>query len=466
MGLYYEPAQRRCGDFVPFSWKGRYHVFYLQEGDWRHVSTADLVSYEDHGVAIPRGEDDAQDAMVATGSVVAHEGRFYAFYCGMNAAKAQAGGYAEVLMRATSDDLAHWVKDESWRMPPDTARYDRAAWRDPLVIWMPQESCYWMLLTAQLRDGPAAALVDARRRGVGCVALYTSQDLDHWESQGPICYPGWYDALECPDLFRMGDWWYLVFSQYRDIWVTRYRMARDPRGPWLVPADDALDGRAFYAAKTAPGPEGRVLFGWLADREGGVDSNAYVWGGSLMAHVLQQRSDGTLAAGPPSSRLAALGADLPPWQPEAAYGVWKRDARGWHADARRGPAYLELGPAPNRFSLRARIRWTPGTGRVGLVYRGQPGLNDGYLLMIEPGRGRLTLDRWLRSWYREPLSRPVRLGAESADLTVMAAGDEIVAYVDDTVALSGRICDLQDGALGLLVAEGGASFEEISIRGG
>ena len=66
-----------------------------------------------------------------------------------------------------------------------------------------------------------------------------------------VLVAGLYFTHECPDLFRMGEWWYLVFSEFSERCVTRYRMARSLAGPWLAPAEDTFDGRAFYAAKTA-----------------------------------------------------------------------------------------------------------------------------------------------------------------------------------------------------------------------
>lgn len=42
-------------------------------------------------------------------------------------------------------------------------------------------------------------------------------------------------ANECPDFFKMGDWYYLVFSNYTDGFCTYYRMSRSPKGPWITP---------------------------------------------------------------------------------------------------------------------------------------------------------------------------------------------------------------------------------------
>lgn len=52
MTIYYEPAGGRCGDFVPFWWAGRYHLYHIQDRGWEHLSTSDMVHFEEHPTAI------------------------------------------------------------------------------------------------------------------------------------------------------------------------------------------------------------------------------------------------------------------------------------------------------------------------------------------------------------------------------------------------------------------------------
>jgi hypothetical protein len=67
----------------------------------------------------------------------------------------------------------------------------------------------------------------------------------------PFWSPGLYYTHECPDLFKMGDWWYLVYSTFTERSVTHYRMSRSLHGPWQAPENDTFDGRAYYATKSA-----------------------------------------------------------------------------------------------------------------------------------------------------------------------------------------------------------------------
>ena len=55
---------------------------------------------------------------------------------------------------------------------------------------------------------------------------------------------------EMPDLFKIGDWWYHIVTEYSDRSKMVYRMSKSLEGPWIAPKDDAFDGRAYYAGRT------------------------------------------------------------------------------------------------------------------------------------------------------------------------------------------------------------------------
>ena len=83
----------------------------------------------------------------------------------------------------------------------------------------------------------------------GRVVAFTSKDLKNWQFQGDFWVAGKYTMIEMPDLFKIGDWWYLIYTEYSDQSKTRYVMSQSLQGPWITPADDAFDGRAYYAAR-------------------------------------------------------------------------------------------------------------------------------------------------------------------------------------------------------------------------
>ena len=100
------------------------------------------------------------------------------------------------------------------------------------------------------------------------MGLCKSKDLHHWDYCEPFYAPmNAQCAFECPDFFRMGDWYYLVFSSYADRYQTMYRKSRSPYGPWQTPEIDTFDTRAFYAAKTGSDGVHRYVYGWNPTRE-------------------------------------------------------------------------------------------------------------------------------------------------------------------------------------------------------
>ena len=112
----------------------------------------------------------------------------------------------------------------------------------------------------------------------GRLVHFTSKDLKKLEFKGDFWAPGIYTMFEMPEIFKMGDWWYLVFSEYSEGNKIHYRRSKNLYGPWEAPFDDAFDGRAYYAGRTAFDGERRVLFGWVPTRIDNDDKNAYLWG--------------------------------------------------------------------------------------------------------------------------------------------------------------------------------------------
>ena len=88
-----------------------------------------------------------------------------------------------------------------------------------------------------------------------------------------------------PDLFKMGDWWYLLTTEYSERSKTIYRMSRSLKGPWIAPADDAFDGRAYYAARSCSDGKHRYLFGWAATKTDNQDMNSWDWAGPFITSV-------------------------------------------------------------------------------------------------------------------------------------------------------------------------------------
>ena len=306
---YYTPAVGRVGDPMPFydQKSGEFKVLYLQEfinnmtyrfhPIWA-VSTSDGANYESLGELIPFGANDyQQDAALGTGCAFEKDGTYYIYYTGHNGNCKNR----EVVMRATSTDFATWTKDELWTLNGPDFGYSSNDFRDP-QIFVADDGLWHMVIASKLK-----------------FAEFKSADLKTWEHVGQ--FPMIWDRMcECPDIFKMGDYWYLVYSEgYRASWSrkVKYMMAptfealkacfNDPGANWPKDGHEGvLDSRAFYAGKTASNGTDRYIWGWCPYRTGATihDKNINVgaggepnWSGALVCHKIIQHADGTLTLG-------------------------------------------------------------------------------------------------------------------------------------------------------------------------
>lgn len=476
--LFLRPAEGWVGDLIPFHRDGRVNLFFLHDlrddrrpgMSWNLYTTSDFAHYDDHGVSLPHGTPSDQDLNAYTGSVVEHEGTVHLFYTGYNPAfpSPRTGGVSQVVMHATSTDgMATWTKHPEHTFgAPDG--YAPADWRDPFVFRPDPEGPWRMLLAARTDDGRPY-----RRSGV--IAQAVSDDLESWEVVEPFWSPGRYITHECPEVFQIGDWWYLVFSEFSDHFVTRYRMSRSPLGPWTVPEHDTIDGRAFYAAKSAELDGSRYFAGWIPTREGSTDSGAWEWAGHLSAHVAVQRGDGTLAfAMPPALHATFTERRQPSFDP--ILGDWVDSGEALGAVVPDSYAVAVTPEAPRQFLFEATIDVGANTTECGVILRSSADGEEGYVIRLEPRAGRMVFDRWPRprtgdgQWqisgdisHEVELERPVAIAPGAHRLQVLVDDSACVAYLDGSVAMSARMYDRQTGGVGLFVGEGRAAFTDVSI---
>lgn len=468
MNYFFKPEDGWAADVIPYFWNGEYHLFYLKDyrdvqghglgTPWEHLGTRDFVSFTAYPQAIARGDSKAQDLWVFTGCVLEHRGRFHLFYTGHNRLFRDEERPQQAIMHAVSEDLVHWSKDE--RNPilfADPERYEAHDWRDPFVFWNEDAEEFWMLLAARQRGGPS------RRRG--CIALATSPDLIDWTVQDPFWAPSLYYTHECPDLFRIGEWWYLVFSEFSDSTVTRYRMSRDLRGPWLAPPVDTFDGRAFYAAKTVSDGVRRFACGWNPTRLGETDDGAWQWGGSLVTHEIVQAADGTLEVCVPPELVARFAHDPVALSEGKAIGTWGRQGSDLEAKSLDGFAARGLGRMPETCEIRVKMRCDAATQACGVLLRMDEHLENGYQVRWEPHRARLVIDRWPRPGdHPFQLERPLTVDADQAtELRIFVDRSIVEIYANDAVAMSYRLYDRLVGDWGCFAIGGNVSFLNCSL---
>ncbi|NIY62293.1 glycoside hydrolase family 32 protein [Streptomyces malaysiensis] len=479
--IFFRPPGGWLGDVIPYFWDGQYWLFYLHETrsgvydagtSWHLACTRDFVDFEYRGEVLPHGGPEEQDLHAYTGCVLEHQGVHHLFYTGYNPAVRDpaTGVPLQAVMHAVSSDLLSWTKlpRDTFHAPAD--RHDPADWRDPFVFRAPGESEFTMLLAARTTTGP--------RRRRGCVARAVSRDLSTWTVTEPFSAPSRFVTHECPDVFELGGRWYLMYSEFSERFATRYRVAKTPHGPWRAPADDGIDARGFYAAKTAGDGERRFAFGWIPTRQGTRDAGDWEWAGDLAVHEITAQGDGTLAADLPESVRAAWSRALKTPGPRPVTGDWSVAAEAAVGAAPDGLATLWVSDLPARCRVTATVSFTPGTRECGMVLRGSDDLDAGYFLRLEPPRGRMVFDRWPRAeqgahqWqisgdvpHALELERPAVLDAGVEHrLEVLIDDTAYTAYLDGRTAMSGRMYDRRAGGLGVFVGDGEARFTNTVVH--
>ena len=309
---YYQPAVGYVGDPMPFfdPVAGDFKVLYLQdfrpnpEGTYHPiwgVSTKDAAHYTALGELVSCGTLKSQDAAIGTGSTIYDEASklYYTFYTG-NKYKPTGDESAQAVMVATSADFKTWTKDRTFLLKGQDFGYDKNDFRDPFVF--------------KGDDGKFHMLISTKKGGKGSLAEFVSDDLKNWTDNGVFMTMMWDRFYECPDLFKMGDYWYLVYSEiHHAVRRVQYFKGRtldelkactaNDVARWPDAHEGFLDSRGLYAGKTASDGTNRYLWGWCPTRSGkdntavGASPAEPEWAGNLVCYKLIQHEDGTLTLG-------------------------------------------------------------------------------------------------------------------------------------------------------------------------
>lgn len=476
--LFYKPEDAWVGDLIPYYENGVYYAFYLhdprnreeeyaKDTTWHLVTTGDFTELTYHGEAISRGGEDSPNHNNYTGSVVKDKkGTYHAFFTAFNEKIKVGGRSIQSVMRAEGTDLYHLKTVEDFCFRADDVQYELYDWRDPYVYWSEENHCYEMLLAARKKGA-------GNHRG-GCIALCRSEDLVHWTYESPFYEPNAYITMECPEVFQMGEWYYLVFSTFSDSFMTHYRKSRSPYGPWIIPEDDVFDNRTNYAIKTAGQGDERYAFGWIASRKENTDFGDWEWGGTMnFLKVVQDVRTGDLHIVPT----------------DACKGYFSKQAERrnrvlYHAALSEKEGTLttegELGallydiPAED-FSMKVSFTCA-GRQAFGIALHVDEGLEEGYFLKIDPRSNTAAWDLWPRrvkgkeQWqiagdipYRVETARNFANTGEYK-LFLVKEGDICTVYLNDKVALSNRLYDHKGKKAGLFLTQGTMVIKNFSFR--
>lgn len=477
--LFFQPDGAWVGDVIPYYEDGVYYIFYLHDPrcfkdeyaentTWHLVTTRDFREFRYHEEAIARGADDRPNKNAYTGCIIKDKNSVYhAFFTAYNSDIKLDGKSIQSVMKATGTDLFHLRTEEGWIFTADDEMYESFDWRDPFVFYDEKEECYKMLLAARKKGG-------GDLRG-GCIALCRSEDLEHWTYEEPFYEPERYVTMECPELFKMGDWYYLGFSTFNDRFVTHYRKSKDPGGPWEIPEDDVYDTRANYAIKTAGSGKERYAFGWIASKKGNCDAGPWDWGGTMnFLKISQDAATGELRIIPT----------------EGAEAFFERQAEKegetfYHA-ARQGKILQrdmgsELGallykvPADD-FEMDIELS-CKGTQEFGVALHVDEALERGYFLRFFPKINLVAWDRWPRTEqggkYQWQIAGdvPYQIDTERylprADhyrIRLLQEGSICSVYINDRIVLSTRLYDHRGQKAGIYITQREVIIKDLSFK--
>lgn len=311
-------------------------------------------------------------------------------------------------------------------------------------------------------------LIGAKKENTegSCILKYVSSDLAAWELSGTLYEQEDLYYMECPDLFQMGDWYYLIFSWNN---VTYYRMAESMNGPWIKPEIDTFDGNAFYAAKTAEYQGKRYLFGFIDRKKGGNDELGYTWAGSVCPYELVQHEDGTLGAKMPSQYEEKHFTENTNWNIAESRGSVERKNSGIMLKADEEVSYAELGALPQSILLSCTVTFhnTDHGAKAGFLFGIEEDALKSYPVSMDFENGMLCYDGYLENFDTESeIRNQQRFGFETDreyKVKLVVEDEIVVLYMDDVKVLSNRIYSAVGTKWGVYAQGGEVEFSDITV---
>jgi len=407
----------RFGDPFPVHWDGVWHLYTLEKGLRRalHLTSTDLVKWTEHQPAMV-GRD------IATGTVLRHKGTYYFFYTDRR---------PQTIRLVTSDNPWHFDFARSKLVAKADNRVyklNKRKFRDCYVFYYEKEKRWWMLIEATSDNAVA-------------VALFTSEDLEHWTQHDPIFKDESRKHGSCPQLIEHDGGWYLTMLDY----PTWYYRATTPYGPWK------LGGFYHTSSLTAASrwaSDGQRLLGWgfftghgSPEKRRGGNEGALGVGRELVFNA-----DGTLGVRPLPELIAAL---KEPRHNADLYACVKKRKGTWEVD----PAEQELRcidkegglllfdlPRENpHYYFEADVRVSGPRARVDFIVRTSEAVDCGYRVALEPEQKTVAIRQFApRSGLFDKQKHAFTEGGP-AHLRVFVCDGQIEAFVDGRTALSARV---------------------------
>ena len=451
--LFFKPPVGWFGDPFPYYANGNFYIYYLQ--DWRgiqpylhpfHLATSnDAATFTYHGEVLPVGTNSAQDASLCTGSIIkSRENDFYYMFYAGHKFNSNPETPLQAVMVAVSKDLKNWTKDPTFSLSINAEGYNRNDFRDPFVYYDETAGLYKMLVSTQ-------------RNGQGTLALFTSDDLYHWAYQSPFYVRSDTPILECADVFKEGNWWYLIYSNVTDRKV-HYSYSSSQNGPWTTPEHSEIDGIAYYAGKTASDGKNRYIFGWCPTRIG--DGAEDQWGGAMVTHKLISQADGTLKVISPSAVEHKLNRKIENPVIKEVGNMIKTDEE---YTLREGAKTTF--PRINAASMIVSAVKASGASDVfGFVFGDCEGGDEKYFITFDLANKKLKM--YKQNTDAKELQTEVYLPVPADlgfDIKVVAEKSVCVVYVNNEIAFTNRLNKMNNNPWGIFSEKGNIEFKNLQV---
>lgn len=464
--LYYKPAIGYVGDPMPYydTNEKNFKILYLEDlrdGNSTiyhpvyELTTTDAASYRNLGEVIPCGGAQEDDPAIGTGGTVEKDGVYYTFYTGHKTASPR-----EVILKATSTDGKTWTKDRSFRLQAP-AGYNQDEFRDPYVFYDEDAGLYRMVLAA-IKEGKSV------------LAQFTSSDLVTWTETEPFFHNKWGRFYECPDIFKLGDYWYLVYSDkditrqvqyfYAPTLKALMTMGDDPAFPWRD--EGKLEGTSFYAGKTASDGTNRYIWGWCATRQGNLPEGTADWAGALVAHKLTQNEDGTLGLAIPQAVDGKFTENVDLKETAKSDGVEGSAAAGYTLA---GGQSVRFGRLDYVNKLSFTVTTTPGTSVFGLSFVDCSDRAYNYRVYVEDRWSNLKFDKVTTDKEGNESRQNINsLGLRPASdgvyhVTMVSDHSTCVVYINGQYAFTNRIYGMARNPWSLFCSDGKVKIADLKL---
>ncbi len=458
--LHYCPEDGWFGDPMPLWHDGVCHVYYTKKYKdgpvpigWGHISTTDFVDYTEHPDPFPRG---AAGTPFNTGCVYWHGGKFHAYYAGDD-----SEGLS--ILHSESDDgiTFSYPGELCFRRPKDLYRQD-GTWRDPYVFYDEGANLYRMVFCAK---GPENGTPDCF---AGKIGQAVSSDMKHWECLPPMDLTGIAMTLECPEIYRDGDQWVLIYYWHE----TRFRTAPTPQGPWHRGKVISPDHFDFMAARHAYDGRRHFLIGWLPRRN--CDCQERIWGGNMLFPRELRVENGT-----PKTRFVREIGKVFPKRSDALVPAaftfcnegWKVTETGFVASSPEGGTLAYAPNLPDTCLIKMKIRLSDLNGQALILLgthpgtKGSPVSENGYQIMLDPSENLIRLRKhyvWDQRNDIATIPYPFREGG-AVSLEILRHEGILEVGVDGEQTLVSRMLTDTHGGIAFSVQDTEAEISDFAV---